>query len=37
VFNVLYCDGHTASMSADALAQLGLVQFLASGTVAAFP
>lgn len=37
VFNVLYCDGHTASMSADALAQLGVVQFLANGTVVAFP
>ena len=37
VFNVLYCDGHTVGMTADGLAQVGVGQFLANGTVPTFP
>jgi prepilin-type N-terminal cleavage/methylation domain-containing protein/prepilin-type processing-associated H-X9-DG protein len=36
-FNVLYCDGHTAPMTEAALSELGVVQFLADGTLPAFP
>jgi len=36
-FNVLYCDGHTTSLTEDALVQIGTSQFLTSGTVATFP
>jgi prepilin-type N-terminal cleavage/methylation domain-containing protein/prepilin-type processing-associated H-X9-DG protein len=37
VFNVLYCDGHTVGMTQDGLAQVGTVQFLASGAIPTFP
>ncbi|MCE9566938.1 MAG: DUF1559 domain-containing protein [Planctomycetes bacterium] len=37
VFNVLYCDGHTMSMTQDALGQAGAVQFLANATTPSFP
>ncbi len=36
-FNVLYCDGHTMSMTQDGLTQVGAVQFLANATVPSFP
>src|SRR5262249_61590138 len=37
VFNVLYCDGHTASMTGDDLTALGTRQFLANGDKVRYP
>jgi prepilin-type N-terminal cleavage/methylation domain-containing protein/prepilin-type processing-associated H-X9-DG protein len=36
-FNVLYCDGHTTPMTEAALSEIGVVQFLANGTLPTFP
>jgi prepilin-type N-terminal cleavage/methylation domain-containing protein/prepilin-type processing-associated H-X9-DG protein len=36
-FNVLYCDGHTTPMTEAALSEIGVVQFLADGTLPTFP
>jgi prepilin-type N-terminal cleavage/methylation domain-containing protein/prepilin-type processing-associated H-X9-DG protein len=37
VFNVLYCDGHTTSMTQDGLTLLGPTLFLANGTAPSYP
>jgi prepilin-type N-terminal cleavage/methylation domain-containing protein/prepilin-type processing-associated H-X9-DG protein len=36
-FNVLYCDGHTAPMTANDLLTLGVKQFLADGNIPTYP
>src|SRR5213076_1717054 len=37
VFNVLFCDGHTSSMSQNELTQLGVSLFLVNGDSPTYP